>query len=532
LSRTKWTLIVSTLLLSAILVSGFRAVSAAEQFSVSATPGRVVEGYPVGIHLVLTVSNSQALPYAFTFSVTDPSGTAYTISKTQVSSGGTWSLTATFPTDFPSGATLNLVGTYTFNVGETAPTAVSSVGATTFEVALTDAQTYPRYSVVQVTGSGYLPLDPVTIRVAQGTTMAPGFPATKNATATGIFSFSWQTLPNTILGNYNVSLTGMNTLAKTPPDLQQITVSRTNTTTPVVQVNARTLLRTQTVQISFNATYLNGSPATTGSATLTLTEPGGTTSHIIIASYDSATKSFTAAHNTALNSTIGLWSASLNARAFDDGYGNMGPASPVTTTFYIQNAALTISDQPFNATYFSSSIIPIVAKITTPAGAIFTQGTVTASMSGGGRTVAGPISLFFDQTQGMWTGSYKVNSIDPSGTWLLTVSATDQFGNGGQTTASFNVNTPGPPAQNPQGLSTFTWLWLLTILGVLGLGFAILIFRRHNVSHREVKLDLHAIHSKAEEVKSDDFLQSIKTQLKRRADMMKTEKESAEKKHD
>jgi hypothetical protein len=527
LSRTKWTFIVSTLLVSVILVNGFRTVSAAEQFSVSATPGRVVEGYPVGIHLVLTISNSLVGPYAFTFTVTDPSGTANTLSKNQVSTGGTWNLTATFPSDFPAGAALNVVGTYMFNVAETAPSVVASVGVTTFQVGITDAQTYPRYSPVQIAGSGYLPLDPVTIQITQGTTVASGFPSTKNATATGVFSFSWQTLPNTVLGNYNVSLTGKNTPAKTPPDLQQITVSPTNTTTPILWENAGALPRTQTVQISFNATYLNGSRATTGSATLTLTEPGGTTSHFITATYNSTTKSFTAAYNTALNSTIGSWSAILNQRAFDDGYGNTGPPSPVTTTFYIQNAALTITDQPFNATYFESSIIPIVVKITTPAGANFTQGTVTASMSGGGRTVAGPISLFFDQTHGTWTGSYKVNSIDPSGTWLLTVSATDPYGNSGQTTASFNVNTPGPPAQSPLGLSTFTWLWLLTILGALGLGFAILIFRRHNVSHREVKLDLHAIHSKAEEVKSDDFLQSIKTQLKRRADMMKAEKEDS-----
>jgi len=52
--------------------------------------------------------------------------------------------------------------------------------------------------------------------------------------------------------------------------------------------------------------------------------------------------------------------------------------------------------------------------------------------------------------------------------------------------------------------------------------------RFRGVSHREVKLDVQAIKHQADQVKGDDFLQSIQAQLRRRAEKIAAEKE----KHD
>ncbi|MBO0888620.1 hypothetical protein J2P12_05915, partial [Candidatus Bathyarchaeota archaeon] len=210
---------------------------------------------------------------------------------------------------------------------------------------------------------------------------------------------------------------------------------------------------------------------------------------------------------------------------FDDGYGNGGPLSTISSSFTLLTASLAVYNQPYTETFSSGNTIAISSKVLTPAGANFTQGLVSATISENSRTITGPLSLNYDQTQGRWTGSYKVGPSDPSGTWLLTVTAQDVYGNSGQTVSSFNVNTP-----ETQPWPTTTWTWLIPILAILGVGFGMLILKLRKGIHREVKLDLQAIHRKAEEVKSDDFLQSIQIQLKRRMDRMN--QESQEKKSD
>jgi hypothetical protein len=171
-------------------------------------------------------------------------------------------------------------------------------------------------------------------------------------------------------------------------------------------------------------------------------------------------------------------------------------------------------------------ILPIYARITTPGATGFTQGTVTATISSFGQKIAGPLSLVYDPSRGEWSGSYKVNGTDPSGTWLVTIAASDGYGNSGQNSASLSVNTSG--AMRPAESFFYTWTFWLLVLALFVIGFGMLILRTRGVSHREVKLDVQAIKHQADQVKSDDFLQSIQAQLKRRAEKNAAEKE----KHD
>lgn len=520
-------------MLSLSLFQNVQRGYAAEQFALTASPGRAAEGYPGGIRLVLNVSNAQVGPYTFTWTVTDPSGGSHSTNMNTVSSGGSWSQIESYPSSSFSGSSLNLTGTYSVNVGEVTPSVVASVRTTTFQIGLTDSSTYQRNSMVQMTGAGYVAGDNVTISLVVGATNIPGFPTWTRASPTGIVSYAWQTLPSTPLGALNVSFAGRATPPKTPVDRQVFVMDPTSTTTNILMVGLGTVVRSQTLKLSFNASYLNGQPASTGSANLQLTEPDLLTTHTIMATYSGTDHAFTAFYTTALGSATGLWTALLDADGFDDSYGNVGPISPVSATFSVQTATLTINNDPFGLTYREGNVIDIGSRVLTPAGSNLTKATVTATITAGGRTVAGPIGLVFDQVQQKWIGSYFVAATDPSGSWVLTLNAIDAFGNSGQSVSSFNVLTSSSGAQGNQNGQLFglpTWLWLVSILGIVGLGFAILIFRHRNVSHREVKLDLHAIHTKAEEVKNDDFLQSIKAQLKRRTDMMAAEKKAAEEK--
>ncbi len=204
----------------------------------------------------------------------------------------------------------------------------------------------------------------------------------------------------------------------------------------------------------------------------------------------------------------------------------VGPSVPSSPTLTFNQLSLTVSAASYNATYSSGNIVPIYAKITTPAAASFTQGTVTATITSFGQKIAGPLRLVYDPSRGEWSGSYKVNATDPSGTWLISITASDGYGNTGQNSASLSVNTSGAPNPTQSFLSSWTF-WLL-VLALIVIGFGILIFRTRSVSHREVRLDVQAIKHQADQVKSDDFLQSIQAQLKRRTERIAAEKE----KHD
>ena len=502
-----------------------RVGAVGESFTLSVQPGWIVEGSPTGVNSILSVSNAQFTPpttYTFNWTVTDPSGKSTSLTNTTLSTSSSWSQSTHYPSNFPSGS-LNSVGNYTITVAEILPSLNASVARTRFETGLTNSPAFSRITVVTITGSGYAPSDTVTISLVQGTTPVTGFPVSKTASSTGLVSLSWPTFPNTTLGLYNVSLTGTLTPPKAPRDTQLFVLYPTNTAVNAIRTIPGTLSRSQAIQFKFNATYLNGVLVTSGLASLQLVEPGGLTSHTISASYNNSQRAFTASYSTNLSSTTGVWAAIMSQMALDDGYGNTGPLSSVTSYFTVQTAPLTIYIQPYSSTFSAGSTVGISSQVVTPMGQDFTQGTVIARITDGTLAISGNIPLIYDQTQGRWTGSYKVGQSDPSGTWLITITAQDGYGNLGQYSTSLNVNTPGPPVPQPSVWTT--WSWLIPVLGAVLVGFGILIFRLRKGIHREVKLDLQAIHRKAEEVKGDSFLHSIQNQLKRRMDRIAEEKE-------
>jgi len=497
---------------------------AGPNFVLSPLPARIQEGAAGGVKLVLNVTNA-IFPSAYNFiwTVTDPAGTARTSTNSTASNGPSWSVFTNYPSAF--GASANLVGIYKINVTETVHSLGASVATGQFQVGLTDNASYQRTVPVMIRASGYIALENITINLTQGSTSVSTFPTTKKADTNGQISLTWQTAVGTPLGNYLVTISGATTPAKTPPDLQTFTVYPTNVTISGLWLNRGSIQRTQTLEFRFNVTYLNGSPALSGSAPIRITEPNGT-NHTVTASYDSTLQTFRGFYATVLSSTTGIWIGTVDVNSFGDGLNNGGPLSPVFTNFNVQPASLTVSAVSYNATYSSGMIVPIYVRITTPAAISFTQGTVTATITSFGQKIAGPLRLVYDPSRGEWSGSYKVNATDPSGTWLVSIAASDGYGNTGQNSASLSVNTSG--ALNPTQSFLSSWTFWLLVLALIVIGFGILIFRTRSVSHREVRLDVQAIKHQADQVKSDDFLQSIQAQLKRRSERIAAEKE----KHD
>jgi len=497
---------------------------AGPSFVLSSLPARIQEGAAGGVKLSLNATNAIfPTAYNFIWTVTDPTGATRSSTNSTTSSGPSWFVFTNYPAAF--GASTSLVGVYKINVTETVHSLGASVATGQFQVGLTDNASYQRTNLVMIRASGYIPLDNVTVNLTQGSTSVPNFPTIQRTDTNGMIALAWQTTVGTLLGNYLVTMSGASTPAKVPPDLQIFTVYPTNITISGIWLNSSSVQRSQTLEFRFNATYLNGSPALSGSAPIRVTEPNGT-NHTITASYDSSLQTFRAFYATTLSSTTGVWIGTLDVKSFSDGLNNGGPLNPVFANFNVQPASLAVSAVSYNATYSSGMIVPIYVRITTPTAVSFTQGTVTATITSFGRRIAGPLSLVYDPSRGEWSGSYKVNATDPSGTWLVTIAASDGYGNTGQNSASLSVNTSG--ALNPTQSFLSTWTFWLLVLALIVIGFGILIFRTRSVSHREVRLDVQAIKHQADQVKSDDFLQSIQAQLKRRTERIAAEKE----KHD
>lgn len=500
--------------------------------ALSILSSRIQEGAPGGVQLVLNATNASTLTaYTINWSATDPSGTTTTsTNSTTTTTGTSFVILTRYPSAF--GGTVSLAGIYNVSASVTPLVGTPVVITGRFQVGLTDNTTYQRTASVLVKASGYLSLDNVTINLAQGPNPVPNFPTTQRADTSGLISFTWQTLVGSPLGTYLLTMSGTSTPPKTPADSQTFTVTPTNATTSGIWLNKSSVERSQTIEFRFNATYLNGSPAASGSANLLLTEPDGITTHPITASYDSPLRTFRGFYASTLGSATGVWTCTINVDSFDDGFGNGGPLSPVVSNFNIQTASLTVTAATYNATYTQGQTVPIYTRITTPSGATFTQGTVSATITSFGQKIAGPLGLTYNASDTEWSGGYKVNATDPSGTWKMTIAASDGYGNAGQNSTSLFVNTPTPPLGPPvQQFSVFSsWIFWLLVLALVAVGFGILIFKRRGAFHREVKIDVQAIKRQADQVKGDDFLQSIQAQLKRRTERMAAEKEKE--KHD
>ena len=457
--------------------------------------------------------------YLFTWSVKDPAGSSQSATSNMVSTASSWSISVNYPSSF-SGANLNLPGVYAINVSETSPSSKPGAVIGSFTVGLTDSRAYQRTFQVGIQGGGYLPSDTVNITIIRSSGSTVVFSSSRAATTNGLVIDSWQTLPSTTVGTYAVTLVGKNTPPKGVSDTQQFTVYPTNITAIGFLTSKLALERSETQGFRFNATYLVGLPFSQGSPSIRLTEPGGQTTHSVPMSYNVTQGSFNGVFALPLNGGTGSWNATIPPLSLYDAYGNGGPLIPITVSFNVLPATLSVTLSSSNTVFGVGDTFPIQATIATPGGTIFSQGTVQAAMTLSGKIVGMPVALTYDPTRGQWIGSYKVAATDASGAWLVTVSASDNYGNIGRSSVTETISGSGSPSTSVSQL----WSYLAIVLLIVAFGFIMLMTRRMKASRREVKLDLQAIKSQADKVKDDDFLKSLHSQLQRKKQEVGLEK--------
>lgn len=431
-------LVLIPLVLMAALVLPARAIS----YSASAIPTYSQE-VSTDTTLQLVVNNTAtSTVYTFTWRVTDPTGTTTTFSQSTNSFSSTSIVQdVLFPTDFV-GANTNYVGTYAVRVDQTAPSSATNVASTQFQIGLASTTIITRTVPVSLRAQGYQNGENVSVDVRNGGVSVPGFPTYVTATtAQGIVSYTWTPSLSTPLGTDSVRFRGSTTF-KFPSDTQSVTIVPTNSTISGLTVTPSSIQRTQAFTITFSASYFNGQPLQSGGAPVRVVEADGTTTHFVAVNYNSTLGLFRGTYRVGTSASTGTWTVHVDRNIVDDGYGNLGPNSPVTAQVGVQSAILTVSISSLSQSYDVGNGIGIFATITNPDGTIVNSGTATATLSDNGTIVSSNIGLTYVPAKGYWTGLYTVAQKDPSGQWKLTVNASDAYGNHGTASASTNVKVP------------------------------------------------------------------------------------------
>ncbi|HLC10781.1 MAG TPA: PKD domain-containing protein, partial [Candidatus Bathyarchaeia archaeon] len=270
--------------------------------------------------------------------------------------------------------------------------------------------------------------------------------------STGMVTGSWKIPRNAVLDNYVITITGKST-AKNPADAQGFAVKAASMSVSALSASKSSYERTETMKFSLTARYPDGQYANSGTALILLTGAGGNSVSLTTV-YDNVAQTFNATYKTFPGNQTGTWTATLAVNGFDDGFGNAGPGTAVTTSPQLQPATLTVTIT--SKSYFAiSEQIKFNATIQYPDLTNLTDQTGQAAafllFSGGGHndTIT---QLVYDSTLNLWVGTYTPGT-EPGGLWSLTVAGADQASpaNSGKATKTIQLQD-----RIPASIFTFT----------------------------------------------------------------------------
>jgi plastocyanin len=375
--------------------------------------------------LGFSVNPANVTFYQFRFFVQDPSTAIHqSILVNVTNTSSSIFIVIQFPSTTIPGST-NLVNQYTAWVDQIQPVAKTNVAQTHFTIILTDSFEYQRTQTVSIHAIGYNAFESLNVTIRPQTSSTPVFSQTMLASSAGAVVTSWKIPNDALLGNYLVSVTGRITV-KNPPDLSGFSVKAATMTLSALTSPKSSYQRTETMQFSFQATYPDGSLASTGTSLVTLARPDGV-NLTLVTTYDTATQSFIAKYKTSVVNQTGSWIATLTPNSYNDGNGNTGPAAKLTNSPQLVPATLTAR---MNATAY----VPIGQQVNFNATFTYPDGTILQSPSGtvlasliyiGTPSVTDTFSGVFDSGLNHWFGSYTPRTNDPGGLWSLVVSGSD-----------------------------------------------------------------------------------------------------------
>ncbi len=442
-------------------------------------PGHAQEGGTNAFQM--TVTGANATTYRFQFTVQDPQSKPFKsilYNYTNPPGQTTFNLPVViYPSPGFQGPT-SLVGTYHLSADQIAPVFKANIASNSFDFILTNTYFYARTQTVMIQATGYNASESVNVGIRPvGSTNV--FTQNPMASASGVVATSWRIPWNATLGYYIVQVTGTTTV-KNPADLQAILIGSAPVAISGFASSKSTYQRTETMQFSFQAVYLDNSNATTGAGTIQLTRPNGSKFNIT-ATYSATARLFLANYKTSSSDITGTWNATMGINWFDDSAGNTGPSQPTTTFPQLTAATLTINANVTTYVAVGQSL-NLNATVTYPDGSALQSGAAAYLLHSGSPFANRTVSITFDSGLQRWLGSYTLQSIDPGGLWTLVIRASDSStptdtGSASKAVttqdhppvASFNPSTSSAPTGTPIGFdgtasydpdgSVVTWSW-------------------------------------------------------------------------
>jgi len=306
---------------------------------------------------------------------------------------------------------------------------------------------YQRREIANFVGGGVLPGSTVRIDIRN-----PMDALVSNMTAiannAGEFEYTWPIPNNVQVGTWTMSVGGIGTYDNSFERHRadgQFGIVEASLKLSIHQQPLSLYQRAETARIAFIVKYPDQSPVTTikpGLKPVFVSRTGIKAQSLPLVLTDAINGIWTTEYTIPRNETLGKdFTFTVSAGSFDDGFGNKAPSSIlVSSQFEVASAQLTISILSPKPTYeilFES--ISLNATVKYPDGSDLVDGKVSAIFESG--TLRDVRPLVFHERSRSWILTYylAISEIQRIGTWKMTLTAEDAYGNSGAISLEIGV---------------------------------------------------------------------------------------------
>jgi len=306
---------------------------------------------------------------------------------------------------------------------------------------------YQRRETANFVGGGVLPGSTVRIDIRN-----PMDALVSNMTAiandAGEFEHTWPIPNNVQVGTWTISVGGIGTYDNSFERHRadgQFGVVESSLNLFIYQQPLSLYQRTETARIAFIVKYPDQSPVTTikpGLKPVFISRMGIRAQSLPLVLADAMNGIWTTEYTIPKNETLGKdFTFTMSAGSFDDGFGNKAPSSIlVSSQFEVTSAQLTIFILSPKHTYeilFDSISLNVTVRY--PDGSDLVDGKVSAICESGTSRDMRP--LLFHERSRSWILRYylAITEIQQTGTWEMTLTAEDAYGNRGVASLEIGV---------------------------------------------------------------------------------------------
>ena len=368
---------VTTLFLASLVLTSVRA-PAGPSYTLGTSPTTLNEEEGNVIITFTITGGSANTAYTFRFTVTKPGGAgqAYVDESFATDTTGAATQALTYPANAPSwnaitGTTrTDVLGNYNVTVVETAPKSVTTgLPVATFRVTSvltvriitpTQGTTIQRgttanfaATVADVNGQPVTDAQ-VSVSIPGGSQMA-----LNPTTPSGTYSGSYRVQSSDPLGSWNTTATAYSPIPSVTNNFGAYSLIVTISPSQLIVSNLSTynefgtptadFSSSDTLYASFTVSYPTGGYLTTGSFTVRVQDPSGTTTTTLSCIYDPTRNLFytPSGYQVSASDVAGSWELVFPAQSLNDSYGNNGPAAALTYRFVVHQQQNQVVISPF-----------------------------------------------------------------------------------------------------------------------------------------------------------------------------------------